>query len=435
MSSPITAGTPETSRTTTIISILISVFLLGSGSALQGTALVLRGSLEGFSDPVIGLISSSYYAGVLGGSFIALLVIRNVGYVRSFAAFASLGSASAIAHVLWINPVVWVVLRLIHGVSFSVVLVVVESWLNVVSPSAKRGQVISIYSIVYLASIGVVQPLIGIFPPSGFELFGITSILVSLCLLPITLANVSGVATVASVRIRMMGMFRKSPLGTAGVLASGLVAGAHLSLAPRFAQNLGLPDGSIGLFMLVFSVGTVVMQWPLGIVSDAVGRRQGLVLSASTGTLAALLLSFAGGAGPWMTVTAFLFGGFAMPLYSLSIATVNDQLLPEDMVQSAGALYVFYGLGSMIGPLLAAAAMSSWGVRALYWVIAATMATYLGFVLLRISVTPEFKVRGETEAYHSYPRTTFMATNMLQRFVPRPGKPRKVKPSSPPPGL
>jgi MFS family permease len=419
MSSLDVATPPETGRITTITTILISTFFLGGGSALQGSALVLRGVLEGFSDPVIGLISSSYYAGVLAGSFIAIPVIRNVGYIRTFAAFASLGSASAIAHILWIQPIVWVALRLIHGISFAVVLVVVESWINVVSPTAHRGRILSIYSITYLASIGIVQPLLGVFPPASFELFGITTILISLCILPVTLANVSSVATVARVRIRMAQIIKRSPLGVGGVLASGIVAGAHFSLAPRFGQNLGLQDGSIGLFLLIISLGTVVMQWPLGILSDAAGRRTALTVSASVGCTAAVAMSFSSGSGVWLTTMAFLFGGFALPLYSLSIAAVNDQLLADEMVQSAGALYVIYGIGSMFGPIVAAGMMDWAGPAALYWLVALVLLVYLLFLLLQQSLHPEFAVRGDTEEYHSYPRSTIVSLRMLQRFVPR----------------
>lgn len=435
MSNVDVATPPETGHVTTIATILISTFFLGGGSALQGSALVLRGVLEGFSDPVIGLISSSYYAGVLAGSFVAIPVIRNVGYIRTFAAFASLGSASAVAHILWIQPTVWIVLRLIHGISFAVVFVVVESWLNVVSPSAHRGRILSMYSITYLASIGLVQPLLGVFPPAGFELFGITTILISLCILPITLANVSAVATVARVRIRMSQIIKRSPLGVGGVFASGIVAGAHFSLAPRFGQNLGLQDGTIGLFLLIISLGTVVMQWPLGILSDATGRRSALTVGAGVGCIAAVAISFSPGSGVWLTTMAFLFGGFALPLYSLSIATVNDQLLSEEMVQSAGALYVIYGLGSMFGPLVAAGMMDWGGPAALYWMIALVLCAYLLFMLLQQSLHPEFAVRGGTEEYHPYPRTTVISLRMLQRFVPRSGTTAKKRGStSPEPG-
>jgi MFS family permease len=115
---------------TTIIAIFASVFLLASGSALQTTAVSLRAGIEGFSEQAIGIISSSYYGGLLAGSFLALLTIRNVGYVRTFAAFASLASATSLAHVLVISPFWWVVFRLLHGMCLSIVLVVVESWLN-----------------------------------------------------------------------------------------------------------------------------------------------------------------------------------------------------------------------------------------------------------------------------------------------------------------
>ncbi len=410
---------PETGARTTIITIFISVFLLGSGSALQSSAIVLRAAIEEFSELMIGVIASSYFAGMLAGSFIAIVIIKQVGYVRSFAGFASLASASALAHVLLINPAAWVVFRLLHGISLSVVLVVVESWLNVASPKATRGRVLSAYSLVFLASMGIAQPLLGVFSPAGFELFGITSILVSLCLLPITLVNVQGVVTISDVRVRVMGVMRKSPMGTLGVVTSGLVAGAHLSLSPRFAQDLGLPAGSIGLFLLVFSLGTIVMQWPLGLISDRSGRRPALLLSSVMGMLAAAGISFSGGPGIWMGATAFLFGGFAMPLYSLALATVNDQLLPEDMVQSASALYVFYGVGSMVGPLAASAGMGRFGASALYWFIALILGTYAAFGVAWIHRVPGFLVRGRAETYRPYPRTSVFA---LQLFGRRPGK-------------
>lgn len=418
-----TAPLPETGTRTTIITIFVSVFLLGSGSALQNSAIVLRAALEGYTDIMIGAISSSYFLGMLAGSFLAVLVIREVGYVRSFAAFASLASASALAHILIIDPLAWAILRFSHGVSFSVVLVVVESWLNVASPRAARGRILSAYSLVYLASMGVVQPLLGFFSPSSFEIFGITSILVSLCLLPITLVNVQGVVTLTEIRVRVWGVMRKSPMGTLGVIASGLVAGAHVSLAPRFAQDLGLPETSIGIFLLLFSLGTITMQWPLGMLSDASGRRSALLVSSGVGVPAALALSFSPGPGLWMTISAFLFGGFVMPLYSLALATVNDQLLPEDMVQSASALYVFYGIGSMTGPLIASAGMGRFGAPALYWTVAIILGTYAAFGVAWIHRVPGFLVRGRTEAYRPYPRTSVFALQLFTRRPRNTGRP------------
>ena len=410
---------------TTVTAIFASVFLLGSGSALQGTAVTLRAGLEGFSELAIGFISAGYYGGVLLGSFLALVVIRNVGYVRTFAAFASLASASSLAHILWIQPTAWFVFRVIHGVCLSVVLVVVESWLNASAPNNRRGQILSIYGIVYLAAMGIAQPLVAVFPPATFSLFGITSIMISICLLPITLAQVTGNPQIGSVRIRVMGMFRKSPMGSFGVVVSGLVSGAHLSLAPRFAQGIGMSEGRIGGFLLMFSVGTMAMQIPLGWISDRFDRRRALLVSSLIGGLAAFGLSAAHGGGPYLMAMAFAFGGFAIPLYSLAVATVNDQVLAEEMVEAASALYVFYGIGSVLGPIVASAAISRVGFGALYLFVAITLGFYLAFGVLRIRLVPQFRVRGRSAAYRTMPRTTMMAYTMLRRMAPR----RRQKPA------
>lgn len=91
----VVSDTTETQRSqTTVVAIIISVFLMGTGMGLQGSAVALRAGIEGFSDSTVGLIMSFNYVGLIIGSMIAPIVIRNVGYVRSFAAAASLGSAS-----------------------------------------------------------------------------------------------------------------------------------------------------------------------------------------------------------------------------------------------------------------------------------------------------------------------------------------------------
>lgn len=414
ISAPSVPETPER-PTTTIVAIFTSIFLLAGGSALQTTAVALRAGLEGFSDQTIGLISSSFYAGILGGSFLALVVIRNVGYVRTFTAFASLASATSLAHVLLVSPTWWIIFRLIHGACLSIVYVVVESWLNASAPNKNRGRILSLYGIVFLASNGVVQPLLGVFTPAEFDLFGITSILISLCVLPIALAQVSGIARVTSIKIRLSGIFRKSPLGAWGVIVSGAVIGAHVSLTPRYAQLIGLSDGAIGLVLLVIALGTIALQLPLGWVSDNYDRRIALIVASLVGGIATIGIAGANEMSAFLLLMGFLLGGFMMPLYPLALATVNDQLRSDEMIEAASALYVFYGIGSMSGPFIASLFMERFGPGALYLFIAVVLAAYLAFGLLRIRRVPEFLVRGAKATYRTVPRTTLVTYRMLRR--------------------
>jgi len=168
----------------TIAVILTAVFLLGAGSSLQGTAVALRGNIEGFASQMIGVIISSYFVGFIIGSILVVSFIRFVGYVRTFAAFASLASATSLAHLIVLDPVAWILFRSLYGIFIAGMLVIVESWLNSSTSTYSRGRILGLYSLVYLAAMGAGQPLIAVWPPSGFELFAVTSILISLSLVP-----------------------------------------------------------------------------------------------------------------------------------------------------------------------------------------------------------------------------------------------------------
>ncbi|MGM0674635.1 MAG: MFS transporter [Spirochaetota bacterium] len=401
-------------QATTLTAIMISVFLMGSGTALQGTAVSLRAGMEGFSDSILGVIMSANYAGLVIGSLLAPVVIRNVGYVRAFAAFASVASASAIAHLLWIDPVVWIVFRGATGLCMSVMLVVVESWLNVSSTSYNRGRILSMYSVMYLGSMGAGQPLLGVFSTSNFEIFGITTVLISLSLVPVALMRVSGEARTERTPPRLIRTFLKSPLAGFGTMVSGLITGATWSLSPRFGQGLGLSDGNIGMLMLLVSLGTLVMQWPLGWISDRKDRRTAIFWSVAVSAAAAWLIALLQSAGPPLYVLMFLFGGFGMPLYSLCIALANDQFSPGEMVQVAGAIIVYYGIGSAAGPFFAGLVMARVGMAGLFLFMGAVLAVLLVFTAVRITVVP-WLPRPAGSSYHPYPRTTAAAFQLLRR--------------------
>ncbi|MFO7731416.1 MAG: MFS transporter [Spirochaetia bacterium] len=429
---------------TTITAIMAAVLLMGVGSALQGTALAIRAGIEGFSEPLIGIIMSVYYAGLAVGVFIAAPVIRTVGYVRSFAAFASIASASAIFHVIIIDPYAWIVLRLMHGLCLSVMLVVVESWLNVSSTSQNRGRVLSVYGMVYHVSLGLGQPLIGVFSPASFEIFGITTVLISLCLVPLALAKVTGMPQVRKQKALLVQTFMRSPLAGSGIMLSGLIFGASWSLVPRYGQQVGVAEAQIGVLMLLVSLGTLAFQWPLGMISDRRDRRKAILLSAIVGIAAALMIAVTTASGLMLYPLVLLFGGFAMPLYSLCIALMNDQLNPDEMVHAAGAIIVYYGIGSAVGPLLGGLFMSRLGPAGLFYSMALPLGLYILFALLRVRLVPRLP-RVRKGAFRVYPRTSAAAFNLLHK-VRRPRKVRRrprdipedppeapLSPSSPPP--
>lgn len=113
-------------------------------------------------------------------------------------------------------------------------------------------------------------------------------------------------------------------------------------------------------------------------------------------------------------VLMFLFGGFGMPLYSLCVALANDQLTPDQMVGAAGAIIVYYGIGSASGPFVASLFISAVGPAGLFLFMSLVLALLLGFTLIRLTIVPHIPLIRKT-AYHVYPRTTAIAFGLLRR--------------------
>ena len=60
--------------------------------SLQGTLLNINAVLFNFSDFEIGYVFTGYFIGFLASSYICPKIIKNVGHIRVFAAFASIAS-------------------------------------------------------------------------------------------------------------------------------------------------------------------------------------------------------------------------------------------------------------------------------------------------------------------------------------------------------
>ena len=103
---------------------------------------------------------------------------------------------------------------------------------------------------------------------------------------------------------------------------------------------------------------------------------------------AALGGAFALGAGndEWLNFAAiFLFGAFAMPLYSLCSAHANDHAAEgQHALVSAGMLF-FWSLGAIIGPLFASFLLDIFGPQALFIYTAAILFLFMLYTLQRMT--------------------------------------------------
>jgi len=365
--------------------LLLGVMLLMVGNGIQGTLLGIRGNIEGFSTYELSYVMSAYFVGFLFGSWAAPSMIRWVGHVRVFAALGSLISAILVIYPVFPDWIVWTALRVLAGFCFSGIYITAESWINNTASNETRGQALSAYMIVQMLGIIASQFLINVPDTSGFALFIIPSVLVSLAFMPILLAPTPAPAFDSIKRLSFGKLFRISPLGCAGMLLTGGVFSAMFGMASVWGAQSGLSLYEISIFVGALYVGGLVLQYPIGWASDRMDRRMmimGLSVVCALVMLTATLLPLS---FPALIVVAFLLGGITNPVYALLIAYTNDFLPSEDMASASAGLIFLNGFGAIFGPVITGWMMETIGPHGFFLFIAVLYILLAAYALYRMS--------------------------------------------------
>ena len=345
--------------------LFVGIGFLMVGNGLQGSLVGIRSQTEGFSTVSTGLVMAAYFAGFLAGGRTVMRLIRSVGHIRVFAALASLTSTAVLVYAIAVVPGAWAAMRFLTGFCMAGLYVVAESWINDLATNATRGRLLAIYMVASMGGIAGGQFLLNAADPTGFELFVLASLLVSLALVPISLSATSSPPTRTPTPMPFKELLAIVPTGLMVSFLIGMAHGALIGMAAVFATGAGLRPSQVALFVGAPMVGGVAFQLPIGWLSDHLPRR-GLMLGVSI--VAALAAAGVLAAEPGSIASygfMFLVGAASFPLYSLAIAFTNDWIEPEQIMGAATMLVTVNGVGAILGPLFATGLILAFG-NALY---------------------------------------------------------------------
>jgi MFS family permease len=378
--------------------LLLGIVLIMLGNGMHFTLIGLRGGIEGFSASELAIVTSGYFLGFLSGARITPLLIQRVGHVRVFAALGSFMSAGLIAFTLLAEPWAWTILRILIGFCMSGIYVAAESWLNNAATNETRGKVLSAYMIAQTLGIIGAQGLLTLGDAGTSALFIVASILVSVSFAPILLSVSPAPAVEMARPMPLRQLFVSSPLGTVGIFLLGGVYATQSGMGAVFGTQIGMTTAQIALFVAMLFAGALVLQYPIGWLSDRMDRRR-LILGASAIGATACGLGWIAGGDLWaLMAAAFLAGGVTTPLYALILAYTNDFLPAEDMPAASGGLVFTFGLGAIAGPIIAGWAMQGIAPSAFWLVLGGTFAAMALYALYRMTQRPPLPVE-ETESY------------------------------------
>lgn len=332
--------------------LLLGLMLLMLGNGMQGTLLGIRGAIENFSTTQMSIVMSCYFIGFLFGSRMAPEMIRRVGHVRVFAALGSMISAVLILYAVSPNWIAWALMRVLIGFSFSGVYITAESWLNNASTNENRGQALSLYLIVQMIGIIAAQVLLNVADPSGYILFIIPSVLVSLAFTPILLSVSPAPAFESTRPLSFRRLYEASPLGCVGMFLLGAIFSAQFGMASVWGTQAGLNVRDLSIFVAGIYVGGLVFQYPIGWMSDRMDRRKLVMILSYVGGLVMMIPVIFRPDFALLVLIGAVGGGVSNPLYSLLLAYVNDYLEKTDMAAASAGLIFINGLGAISGPII-----------------------------------------------------------------------------------
>ncbi|MFT5896587.1 MAG: MFS family permease [bacterium] len=379
--------------------LMLGMLLLMLGNGLQGTLLGVRGSLENIDSSTMGYIMAGYFLGFLGGSQITPIMLKRVGHVRVFAALGSLVSAAFILYAAVVDPIAWWLLRVLVGFCFSGIYVVAESWLNHSTTSQTRGKALSLYMMVQMAGMIMGQLLLNISDPSGYNLFVLITVLVSISFAPMLLSSSASAPVQTSARaMPLKELIKTSPLACFGILLLGGIYAVLYAMSPVYATERGLTIVQTSYFITGIFLGGMLFQYPIGWLSDKFDRRYLIIGVTAAGSMVALFGLYFGDTFTALLVTAVALGGLCNPLYSLLVAYANDHLEYDQMASAAGGLLFINGCGAMTGPIIVGAAMTHLGIDWFFIILVLLLSAICFYGIYRISQRT-YKVVDEATPY------------------------------------
>ena len=400
-----------------VSALLLSVGLFQVANGLFISLLGVRlGQEPDISPEVAGLVLSGYFMGQVLGCIFCGRIIDRVGHVRTFAALISIVSAASMAHAYLVDPIFWWVLRLLVGFCIAGAFMVAESWLNWAADNKTRGQLLSLYLLVQFAALGGSQYLLHLAGANTFILYGFVSIVFSLSLVPLTLARTGSNSNteVAQSALSFLQLYKISPLGMVGSFGSGILVGSVFAGGTVYGAAVGFTVNEVAQFISFTIFGSLLVQYPLGKLSDFMDRRTVLSWSVIAAGGAALVIAVVPMPFNGFLAMAAVYGGISSTLYSISIAHTNDFIDPVDLVPASAGLLLAFGVGAALGPIGATALLGAIGPSGFYLFGAIVSFAVGGFGFWRMTqrAAPSMEDQG---AFVVAPRSSPVAAELDPR--------------------
>ncbi|MGQ0701379.1 MAG: MFS transporter [Panacagrimonas sp.] len=363
---------------------LAAAFLL-AGQMLLSTNLSLRMSAEGLSAGSISLVMIHNSFGFMLGSYFGPRVIRRVGHIRAFSAFAALMCCATLIQASALNVPLWSALRATQGFCSALLMVTLESWINAHARPETRSRFMGLYMINYYVAGAMGQLLVGLNEPTDFRAFSLAAGLLVAAMIPLCLTSRPAPSVAHSERLGFRELFRASRISVIGAGMSGFALASFYQFSPIYVQHLGNSTQTVAVFMACAVLGSMLLQYPMGRLADRFDRRRVILgIALAIAVSSALVGIFGPLSMNLLFAGSMLFTATTACLYPACLTRLNDRTGGRQHVAANASLLLCHGIGQCVGPVTVAGVMSLVGPSGLYFTVMVAMLAYAAYAAWRI---------------------------------------------------
>jgi MFS family permease len=365
-----------------ISSISVVGIAIGLGMPLLSVILESRGhsaSMIGLNTAVAGLAS-------IAGAPLATPLAMRLGVAWTMLLMIAVGAFAFVGFHFAPDFWMWFPLRVALHISLTVLFILSEFWISTSAPPNRRGLVLGIYATVLSLGFAAGPWLFAHLGSSGFLPFGVTIALVTLAAIPVLAArNESPTIVADSETAHFLRYVWLVPTATFAVLVFGAVETGGFSLFPIYGSRIGYSEADAALLLTMIGLGNVLLQIPIGMISDRISDRRYLLLACATvGLVGTVFMPLFAQNWHLMAALLFVWGGVVAAMYTIGLAHLGSQLSGHELASANAAFVLCYGVGMVIGPQAIGIGMDAFGPSGFGWSLAIFFAAYMALVLVRL---------------------------------------------------
>ncbi len=393
--------------------LLVSVLFVQIGSGSLGPLDALSGLVLNFSPTQIGYLGSAHFIGFFLGCVLSPYVVVRAGHARAFAVMAAISTIGIVLHPVYEQPWFWMILRIGSGFAVAGAYTVIESWLQSKLNNENRGTVFSIYRMVDMSGTLLSQLIIAGLTPAHYISYNIIAVLACLALLPLALTQATMPALPKTQSFKPFFVYTLSPLAALGVIVVGVTNASFRMVAPVYAQQSGLTNEEVAIFLALAIVGGLVAQMPAGMIADRFSRRLTLIgfsvlAIIICGAISLEVIDQIAGI-PFVFWGSFLFGFATLPIYSICASHASDFAKQDEYLAMSASLIFFYAVGAVVAPTVAGSLIESYGPPAMFTFI---MVAHVLLIIYSLWRSLFGRSAGQQKPYKYTPRTTLFIAHL-----------------------